>query len=227
MGKLNFLQKHLNTLSLSETHSQYLSKRGVDQNSSVKFSTWTPMGFKSPCNRFTHSFGENGFKIKNQIVYPIYSPRDEILGIEAQKREEDGSKRVFQYRTDSSQWNPYFLNSKKAFQSLWDGCDLWIVEGVFDLIALEKAIPPCDTVISTLRAGMDQISMQMISRYFKRPSKIYIAYDNDETGIKKSKWLRNEFLKRNVDCEIWKYRGNDPNEVWSKGGDHALRRMFL
>ena len=74
---------------------------------------------------------------------------------------------------------------------------------------------------------MDQISMQMISQYFKRPSKIYIAYDNDETGIKKSRWLRNEFLKRNVECEIWKYRGNDPNEVWSKGGDNALRRMFL
>ena len=69
----------------------------------------------------------------------------------ARRWDKDGSKSVRQYRTDRAEWNPYILGAERAFQALWDNGDLWIVEGIFDLIALEKVIPSCDAVCSTLR----------------------------------------------------------------------------
>jgi len=224
--KSTWLSDHLKTLSLSDEHKQYLKKRGVDQNSSISFYTWNRIKHNSPCDKFNSSFGNNGFKLQDLLVFPIYSPRNHLVGIEAQKRLEDGSKRVFQYRTDLSKWNPFILNSNRAFNSLWEGNDIWLVEGVYDLIALEKVIPSCDTVISTMRAGMDQITVDMLTRYKNKTSTIYIAYDNDETGSKKASWLKSNFIKNGMNCEIWKYRGNDPNDVWVQGGEKLLRKYF-
>ena len=74
------------------------------------------------------SFGDNGFKIRGQLVIPIRSPRGALLGFEARSEKEDGSKRVLQYGTNNAQWNPYFLGAEKAFKTLWEGGDLWVVE---------------------------------------------------------------------------------------------------
>ena len=76
--------------------------------------------------------------------------------------------------------------------------------------ALDRVVPTGDAVVCTLRAGMDQLSIDMIHRYYKRSSTIYVCYDNDETGIKKSKWLHYEFEKRGMRSVIWKYRGKRP-----------------
>ena len=56
---------------------------------------------------------------------------------------------------------------------------------MFDLISVEKVIPSCDAVCSTLRAGMDKITLDMIARFAGKSSTVFIAYDNDETGQKK------------------------------------------
>jgi DNA primase len=147
--------------------------------------------------------------------------------METRRINEDGSKRVHQYRTLNAQWNPYALGAEEGFKALWELGDLWVVEGIFDKISLDKVIPSCDACISTLRAGMDAITMDMIERFYTPASTIYICYDNDETGQKKSYWLQREMKKRGMRAVIWKYRGKDPNDVWTQGGDQALRRMFL
>jgi len=211
---------------LSKDHQTYLLKRGVDEKTSVSFHTWTTPKSPCPCPRFKANFGDNGFKLRGQLVTPIYSPRGAILGMEARSFSEDGSKRVLQYRTNNAQWNPYFLGAEKAFKTLWVGGDLWIVEGIFDMIALEKVVAKSDAVISTLRAGMDMNSINMISRFISPRSSIYIAYDNDETGQAKSEWLRNKFTSEGARVFLARYRGKDPNEVWSQGGERLLRRYF-
>lgn len=225
MGSLaNWIEQGL--APCSEQHQAYLKSRGVDQNTSISFYTWKCPSTPSPCQKFSLNFGATGGRIKDQLITPIYSPRGSLLGFEAREFGVEGKKKVLQYRTNQAQWNPYFLNSEKAFASLWGGCDLYIVEGIFDLVALEKVVPKSDAVISTLRAGMDNNSFNMISRFLSAYNTIYIAYDNDETGRNKSSWLKSKFESLGGRVYLPKYRGKDPNQVWEKGGVSMLRRMF-
>lgn len=211
---------------LSNEHKKYLKTRGVDSKTSVSFFTWEPPRSACPCPRFSASFGVTGRRIRGNLVTPIYSPRGILIGMEARSFNPDGSKKVLQYRTDQAQWNPYFLGAEKAFQALWDGCDVWVVEGIFDLVALEKVVPKSDAVICTLRAGMDGNSVNMITRFASPLNTIYIAYDNDETGQAKGEWLKSRLTSLGARSYLCRYRGKDPNEVWKAGGEPLLRKMF-
>ena len=211
------------SLPLKEYY-QYLSKRGVTSESSVRFCSWSLCD--SPCPKFTSQFGKQGGRLQKHLIIPITSPRDKIIGLEARLVMPDGSKRVTQYRSVEAQWNPYFLGAPEAFSALHQGHDLWIVEGVFDKVALDKVVPKGDAVIATLRAGMDTLSIDMIRHYYRPSSTIYVCYDNDETGRKKSSWLDMEFKKRSMRSIVWKYRGKDPNDVFTRGGEPALIRAF-
>ena len=207
-------------------HLPYLVSRGVGEGCLVDFYSWQPHP-NVQCPKFKTNFGHSGERIKDSLIIPITSPRGEILGMETRQIKEDGTKRVHQYRTLNAQWNPYALGAEEGFKALWDQGDLWVVEGIFDKVSLDKVIPRCDACISTLRAGMDANTMDMIERFYTPASTIYICYDNDETGQKKSYWLQREMKKRGMRTVVWKYRGKDPNDVWTQGGDQALTRMFL
>lgn len=207
-------------------YDSYLASRGVDQKSSVSFHSWVPHSDIQD-QRFKASFGYSGERIREHLIIPISSPRGQIIGFEARSIDQDGAKKVLQYRTPASQWNPYLLGAEKAFKALWEGNDLWIVEGVFDLIAVEKSIPACDAVCSTLRAGMDPLTLSMIKTYYRPTSTIYVCYDNDETGRKKAEWLHKQLTSLGIRSVNWKYRGKDPGEVWKAGGQAALNKMFF
>lgn len=209
------------------SYNDYLSSRGVTESTSIKFHSWTPPQTPSPCPKFTSTFGALGLRLKEQLLVPIHSPRGVILGFEARQILPDGSKKVTQYRNHYAQWNPYFLGAEKAFKTLWAGGDIWIVEGMFDMVSLERVVPSSDAVISTLRAGMDKVSMEMIERFCSQHSTIHICYDNDETGRNKTEWLYRLFLKSGLRVTKPVYRGKDPNEVWKLGGDTLLKRYFL
>lgn len=228
MGKISdWLSSHLETCDLSDNHKRDLARRGVDEDTSVSFYTWKRADTPAPCPVFSKNFGPYGEKAQGFLSFPIKSPKGEIIGIEARRALPDGSKKVYQYRTPSASWNPYMIGSDRAFQSLWNGSDIWVVEGVFDLVSLEKVVAPCDTVCSTLRAGMDQVTLNMITRFSGKGSTVFIVYDNDETGRKKSQWLNRQLTNEGVRSVVWTYKGKDPNEVWKAGGERMLRRMFL
>lgn len=216
----------LQGLTPPASHGEYLKARGVDGQTSVSFHGWSPPASPSPCAKYNSMFGALGTKIKDHLIIPVHSPQGVVLGFEARTYTLEGGKKVLQYRTDRASWNPYVLGAPQAFKKLWGGGDLWIVEGIFDLVAIEKVVAPCDGAISTLRAGMDGRSLDMIARLSSPSTTIYIAYDNDETGRSKAEIVRKAFLKRGCRAVVWKYRGKDPNEVWKEGGVPLLRRMF-
>ena len=208
-----------------DAYKPYLTSRGVDSQSSISFHSWSPHDHvEDP--RFKSMFGNTGERIKDHLIIPVTSPRGQIIGLEVRSIDAEGQKKVLQYRTHHTQWNPYLLGCEKAFNALWEGNDLWIVEGVFDLIAVEKVVHPHDAVCSTLRAGMDSNTLSAIAQFYTPLSTIYICYDNDETGRKKSSWLHKQMTSLGIRCVEWKYRGKDPNEVWKAGGIQALKKLF-
>jgi DNA primase len=150
-----------------------------------------------------------------------------MIGFESRAFDPSGQKIVRKYNLDRGEWNPYLLGSEDVFQALWNGENIWIVEGVFDLVALKRVIPTPTAVGSTMRAGMDNLTLEFIKRYYNGMTSIFVCYDNDETGRSKTAILVNQLKKLGINAYDWKYRGKDPNEIWQQGGDALLRKNFL
>lgn len=220
-----WLTSNLKSMSLSNSHLKYLSSRGADlNNKAIDFKTWTPPEQPAPCKRFTSAFGGQGQGLKDNFIIPVNCPRGRLVGFEARSFKEDGSKVVKKYNLDRGEWTPYLLGSTDVFEALWNGMDFWIVEGVFDLVALKRVVP--QAVGSTMRAGMDNLTLEFIKRYYQPTTSVFVCYDNDETGRSKTGLLVNQLKKIGVNAYDWKYRGKDPNEVWQQGGDVSLRKNF-
>jgi len=224
---MNWLEDLVSILPLSNDHQQYLNKRGVDQNSNVKFKTFEPMNLNIPCERFKSNFGRQGEKLKNCLIIPATSPRGEIYGFEARSWDANGNKRVFKYMLDNSQWLPSLLNGHEIAESLWSNGDVYFVEGVFDMVALKKVITYPNAVGCTMRAGVDDLTISLIQRFSNKISTIYMAYDNDNTGRLKSNEAIFKFKKLGIRAVECKYRGKDPNELWTSHGEAGLKRYFL
>ena len=225
-----WLTSNLALMSLNPNHLLYLRRRGVTQLPyPIDFKTWSidSITLDAPCERFRSAFGNRGEKLNDQFIIPIKCPRGRLIGFEARSFKEDGTKIVRKYNLDRGEWNPYLLGSEDVFRALWEGDNIWIVEGVFDLVALKRVIPAPTAVGSTMRAGMDNLTLEFIKRYYIPTTSIFVCYDNDETGRNKAGLLVNQLKKLGVNAYDWKYRGKDPNEVWQQGGDSALMKNFL
>jgi hypothetical protein len=148
-----------------------------------------------------------------------------------------GEKRISEFRTPEAEWNPVLVNAPEAARKLWSGGSVWVTEGVFDMLALELVVPVEDVVISTLRAGLSRRHVEFISRFCR--NRVYMVYDNDETGRKATLGWKDAttgkyrpgaldlLRKAGLTVIDFRYRGKDPGEVWSSGGIHKLRHVFL
>jgi hypothetical protein len=167
------------------------------------------------------------------VVIPIYSPAGTFLGMECRSRFE---KRVTDFRCPESRYNPFAINTPRAAEAMWNGGNLWVGEGLYDITALDWCIPPTDATLSTLKAGMGQDVVEFITRFCR--GTVYMVYDNDDTGRKatygwtdkttgKHRMGALDLLSRaGVRAVAYRYRGKDPGEVWLKSGLAGLRATF-
>ena len=77
------------------------------------------------------------------------------------------------------------------------GDEVWITEGLFDMIALYKLGKNAVSCSSAMWSGL-----QLYQLLEKKPSKIKIFSDNDEVGLRTSGILKNFFENNNIDCSI-------------------------
>jgi DNA primase len=224
---MNWLNDFIPILPLSAEHQLYLNKRGVDDNSNVLFKTFDIVNFNIPCDRFKSNFGKSGEKLKDCLIIPATCPRGEIYGFEARSWDANGNKRVFKYMLDRSQWLPSLLNAHEVAEALWSNGDVYFVEGVFDMVALKKVITYPNAVGCTMRAGVDDLTINLIQRFANKISTIYMAYDNDATGKMKSNEAIFKFKKLGIRAVESKYRGKDPNDLWTQQGEAGLKKYFL
>lgn len=180
--------------------------------------------------------GPRGDKWQNMLVTPLYSPRGDLIGLEA--RAWDGLKRLNQFLLPEAEWNPVFIGlTPTTMQRIWEGASVWIVEGVFDMGPLERVVPPNDVVLATLRARLSPRHVEFLRRFCR--GTVYMVYDNDETGRKqvegwvdsatgKRRWGAMESLSRvGVRARDVRYSGGkDPGEIWENAGLMGLRKAF-
>lgn len=221
---------------LSEEAAHYAMGRGLKESliREMGMGLWEGPSEPAPDPVFRKRFGARGEKLSGMITTPIYNPRGRLLGVEF--RAFEGPKRVSQFLLPEAKWNPVFIGMPMAMDRIWNGGDIWIVEGLFDLAALHWVAPERDAILATLRARLSFAHVQFLARFAS--GMVNMVYDQDETGQKavdgwvdptgKERWGALRSLERvQVPCRKISFRGGkDPGEIWDKLGADGVRATF-
>jgi len=186
---------------------------------------------------FRARYGATGNQLRGWLVYPLRDGRGGLLGFEARNLQK---KEVTQYKLPRAFWNPVFIGLHRAMPKLWDGSDVWIGEGLFDMGALEHIVPEQDAVMAALTAKINQSHIKFLSRFVR--GTVHLVFDRDEKGRKaaigyideetgKEKWGAIKSMVRvGIRCRDVSYRCppgcKDPGDIWERGGDVGLRMAF-
>lgn len=177
--------------------------------------------------------------LNERVIFPIRAPDDTLLGFES-RTWGDRPKQMLQILLPEAQEHPVFLGmSPSVMDAVWAGGDVWIVEGIFDLAAMQHIIPQRDVVLSTLRARVSPRHADFLQRYLRDGQIVRMCYDNDETGRQQTHGFTDPKSKKRVRgaldilrgvgvaCRDETYRGGkDPGEIWQTGGVTRLRKAF-
>jgi len=235
----SWLPEALGQCELTEAVEGYLLGRGAKEESyrELRVVTWThPYQKKIGPEEFQTRYGlaNRGLNIYGWLICPIYSPKGRVIGFEGRNTKQ---KALTEYILPQGGWNPIWLGlTPDAMRRIWNGCDVWIVEGLFDLFPLEWVVSESDVVLATLRARLTDKHVEFLRRFCR--GWIHMAYDRDEQGKKathgwkdptgKYRWGALDKLKRvKLKCRDVPYSGGkDPGEIWDKGGAAGVRAAF-
>jgi hypothetical protein len=234
---MTWLADHFLTLTLDEDHEGYFLGRGAKEESLVRFGvkSWRPLAEDAPLEDFRERYGPRGERLVGWVLWPLWSPAGRFLGFAGRKH---GEKLITRYLLSEAGWQPIWTGLfPETMQRIWDGADVWVVEGIFDLFPLEWATPSQDVILGSERAHLTDKHVEFLRRFVRRPYRVRMAYDNDEAGRKgthgwvdetgKKRWGAIQRLER---VEVWAdpvtYTGKDPGEVWNSGGVAAVRAAF-
>lgn len=224
---MSWLRETLSRMTLEDDDLEYLYTRGAKPARVDEFRcvTWRACEADFPSD-FVSVYGTRGEALDGCLITPYYLPTGEVIGFEARRWDAD-TKWVSDYRVSPiAKWSPVGIG---LTPSLWgrvsDGGDLWLVEGQFDLYALDWVVPEGSGVFATVRAGVTYHHAMFLQRFMK--GRVFICYDQDETGRKAAEKASSWLTKLGVRCQTVNFSGGkDPGEIWDSGGKEQLQRVF-
>jgi hypothetical protein len=169
------------------------------------------------------------------LICPVYNPVGVFLGFEARSTKE---KIISDFRLPIAKWNPFFITTKNAFHNVSKGGNAWVVEGLFDLTALDWVIDTStDGIFSTVTAHLNYQHVMFFKR-FCSVGWVNMVYDRDEAGQRGTFGYEDssgkyhsgalDLLRRQgVRCRDIPYSGGkDPGCLWESGGKQKLVSIF-
>jgi DNA primase len=230
-----WLDEHLANCKITPEVEDYLLGRGVKETTirDEGVVTWTTSKVPFSDYVFRKRYGEFGEKIDGYLVTPVYSPKGKVIGFEGRSIHQ---KLISDYRLPEAYWNPFWLGMKKAMAKIWAGGSIWVVEGLFDLSAMEWVIPERDVVLASVRAKLSKAHIDFLQRFCQ--GTVYMTYDRDVTGRsgvvgwkddtgKFHQGAMQRLKSLGVPCiDVYYQGGKDPGEIWSKYGMEGLKRAF-
>lgn len=227
------------SVDLPEEFEGYVLGRGLPYKlmEEMKIGLFRTAEEPAPEISFQRKHGNKGEKREGCMVVPLWSPRGRLVGVEY--RTWRGEKEVRDFRLPDAAWNPVFIGlTPSVLQKIWDGGDVWLVEGVFDL-ALTHVLPEKDVALACGTARITRNQVDFLQRFLGPAAMVHVAFDEDETGRKHvsgytdektGRWIQGvtDRLERvHLTCRAVRYRGGkDPGEIWESGGKEALRKSF-
>lgn len=237
-----WLAEVLSKTLLTEDQEAYLLGRGAkpERIRSLRIGGWDPE-ICPPCldPQWT-KLGSMGRAemVAGWLVFPHLTGRGELVGVDF--RTAGGTKKITRYGLNSSRWCPSFFGlDQTVAEQLWQGANLWLVEGVFDLFALDWILPPGDVVLGCGRASLSRLQLDWIDRVCSRDYLIHVVFDEDEAGRRGAEGAVNpetgkfqqgmvtRLRQKGFRVQDVRYRGGkDPGEIWDHSGRAGLRSAF-
>lgn len=225
---------------LPEDALGYCLGRGMRETTvhGLGLSLWRTPATAPPDPEFARRY-KGGAYLDGRLVCPALSPRGALIGFEARTWRSGAGKHITDFRLPEAEWNPFFLGlTPDAMVRVWDGADIWIVEGLFDLAAMERVVPAGDVVLATVRAKVSDAHVEFVRRFLRKGRMVHMVYDNDPTGQKqifgwvadtgkRRRGALDRFARVGIACRHVPYSGGkDPGVIWDRGGEAALRAAF-
>ena len=222
--------------SIPEDAEGYCLGRGLPSAllAEMQVGVWTPANQEAPDPVFRKRYGTRGGSLDGWISVPMWSPRGQVVGVEY--RRWDGEKGSQKFYLPESSWLPVFTGLvPSALNRIWNGGDVWLVEGLFDL-AVAHAIPPKDVALACGGAKITPNQLSFLRRFMSDRAWVHVCFDMDETGRN----MTNGYVHPETGRRVWgvverltrsganaravEYRGGkDPGEIWEQAGTRALR----
>lgn len=202
----------------------YLKSRGVKDSliERLNLRVWDSRKVNIHDEEFESSWGKKGFRLNGSVFIPLYSPTGTLIGCQIQKTER---KLIIRELSKQSLWNPVWVAGKSDIQKICNGDIVWLVEGLFDMSALDRIMPESGhVVVSCMTAKVSSSQMRFLKRFSKE---VNIVFDMDETGDKGSRKAIYDLKSANIAHSRIKYPTKDPGDLWKEQGDEGLRRYFL
>jgi hypothetical protein len=199
---------------------------------------WVPLDEEAPDDDFKEKNGARGEWRKGWLTIPYWTPAGSLAGMEFRTWGE-GGKQVRDFRTPTSKWAPCYIGlTPTTLKKIWEGGDVWIVEGVFDL-SITHAIPKRDVALACGTARLSRSQADFLARFLSPSATVHVAYDMDKTGRAQTEGYRDEsngkwipgvperLRRMGLKARAVSYRGGkDPGEIWEAGGKPLLSKMF-
>lgn len=208
---------------LSEEARDYLLARGALSNTIEEMGvvTFLPPASECPIPEFATKFGKHFEFFEGKLMFPIYSPMGALIGFDSRSVE---AKDLIRFHLKEASWNPVFHGMPKAMHRIWKGADIWIVEGVFDLFALEHILPDC-AIIGVGPAHLNFKHLEFLRRW---KNHVNLCLDQDDAGRRGMKKAFEDLQRWKISCRMVAYgkTGDDPGAIWTRGGVKSLQESF-
>lgn len=160
-----------------------------------------------------------GKKLDDMFVFPMTTPLGAIGGFQFRHvdREKKGYTDFFIVQDE-----PCFFGLAQAMPHIWETESVWLVEGVFDLLPLQRHF---GAIFPTMTAKVTPPVVRLLRRLVRR---VWLGYDMDPPGRKAAaEFVREygrEFETRVVSyprlCKVGSQElVKDPGDLWELWGD--------
>lgn len=131
------------------------------------------------------------------------------------------------YKSFASRRRPegFFFGTDRAVNHIWSTRSVWLVEGAFDQLIIERLVAP--NVLAITTASTSKLQIRFLRRFV---DKVYLCLDLDKGGRDGvAGFIRNykdEFEIVNVKYPYPNLPVKDVNELWKKVGDEKFKKHF-
>lgn len=185
---------------------------------SCKFLNWSSEWIEDEHGPITRLSGK---KLIGNIVLPLTNYLGSIIGVQLRSLETKNYDTFLLQRRPE----PHFFGCSTAIHEIWRTGDVWLTEGPFDQLVIERLISPASLAITTSSLSTSQY--RMIRRFARR---VYICLDLDKSGREGAASIR-KHLGESMDIVDVLFASKtskikDVNELWKHVGDEGFKKTF-
>ena len=225
--------------NLSQSHTSYLTDRGISQNSIEKFG----IGYAPTNAEFMNYLTQNhiplpaadevGVVAKNErggyygrfierITFPIFSANDQIIGFGGRTITNHPAKYINSPQTKLFNKSRVLYGYNFAKTHIYEQKTLIVTEGYIDVIMLHQA--GFNTAVATLGTALTSEHLPLLK---KADPRVILAYDGDNAGVQAALKAAKMLLASNYEGGVVLFpQGKDPADMIAQNKKNEVAQML-